>query len=274
MNSLLDAVSLVSGEEKSGSPAKKKGKKSKVEDIVWNDARSLALLSAILKHKAHKKTDTTLQLKMKAVVKDLKDHHLFYDYDRDCFDNQETFDVKWKRIRKTVTKKFALESEGANLSGLDDDSVSEVEKLCISMIEDDMKTKADAAAAKEATIKKNQSMLSFEGSILKKTVVANPKEANQLLIEVENDENDSPNISTTGMSSLSSNASMMSNDHILRIAQSEREIARKAKYDFEREKMELEKQKMAQESRRLNCMEQMLTMLVQDRLAKSSNDKE
>jgi len=281
MNSLLDAVTLVSTNTNLSSPPKKKNKKSKVEDIVWNEARTLALLSAVFKHKAHKKTDLTLMLKMKAVVKDLKSHALFDEYDREVFENVDSFDTKWKRFRKVVSKKFAMESEGANLSGLDDENVTEAEKLCISLIEDDLKTKASLVAAKEATLKKNQSMLSFEGAILKKVIIANPKEANQDY-EGENDENESPNIS-----SLSSNggcggsvSSMMTETDLFKIAQRERDVARAAKLELERDKFEadkeierekirLESQRLAYDERKLeleekrsSCMERMLQILL------------
>jgi len=292
MDSLLDAVTMVSGESavrpttNGSSPSKKKAKKSKGDDIVWNEARCLALLSSIMKNKAHKKSDETLHTKMRAVVKDLKTQHLFSDLDKEAFEHVDAFDTKWKRIKKNVQKKFALDSEGANLSGLDEDNVSEVEKLAISLIEDEMKTKADVVAAKEAMMRKNNSMLSFESNILKKTIHANPKEART--DPEQNDENTTPssaffNSSVSSLSSLGVGAATttgvgsLNEQDFLMYAQKEREAYRlnkikveedkmkieEEKVKLERMKLEIEDRKILLQERQSNQMQQLLTVLLQ-----------
>jgi len=243
----------------SGSPDKKKSRKSKSFDIQWNYERSLALLASICKHKAHKKTpELTMAQKMKNVARDLRDHFLFTEIDRETFEHFDLLDQKWRRIKKDVSKKFAISSEGANLSGFDEDSVSELEKLCITLLEDEMKTKSDKEAHKEAIIRKNSTMLSFESAII------SSKERLTTPCFTKGDSSSDEKKRDLGGSSA------VAELEFVRTLMQGREEKREKKFELEREKVELEKRKVANSERKVAaqeeqnaCMNKMLMFLMQ-----------
>ena len=156
-----------------------------------------------------------------------------------------------------MSKKFAISSEGANLSEFDEDSVSELEKLCITLIEDEMKTKNDKEAHKEAIIKKNSTMLSFESAII----------ASRDRLTTPSFTKDSSGDEKKKDSGISSAGADL--EFVCSLMQG-REEKRERKFELEREKVELEKRKVANSERKIAaqeeqnaCMNKMLMFLMQ-----------
>jgi hypothetical protein len=182
---------------------------------------------------------------MKNVAKDLRDHYLFADIDR------ETFDQKWKRMKKDVSKRFAISFEGANLSGFDEDSVSELEKLCITLIEDEMKTKIEKDAHKEAKIKKNNTMLSFESSII------SSRERLTTPCFTSSDEKKEEKKDSGGSTSAGTDL------EIVRELMKGRDNNKEKKLELEKERIELERRRIAAQEEQNACMNRMLVFMMQ-----------
>lgn len=113
-------------------------------NLPWNPKQVEALVMSAQIESAYKKTKVTMEVKWTAVVNRLFEQELFKRYNRPKWDSVQ---AKFNRLRKDISNKYALEKEGANLSGLD--TASEVDRAFISMIKECLKTEMEKDEANE-----------------------------------------------------------------------------------------------------------------------------
>lgn len=139
--------------------AEKKGRKG---HFPWNEAREFTLVNYVYKEKGYIKTETSLVDKFSSMSLKIRLDSAFQG--REFLDGS-ALKKKWDRLCDVVDKKYSLSSEGANLSGLEEEP-SEVEKLIIDML----KEKFDYGKSKdEQKLKdkvRNEKMLTHEKSML------------------------------------------------------------------------------------------------------------
>lgn len=145
-------------------------KRSKKDVILWTPGKENVLVNSVFKHNAFtgKVGALTLDMKWKNVVVDLKVHTLFEDVPPEYL----TYDAvknKFKRLRKHVETKYALDGEGrTNLSGLPE-SPTAAEGLVMDMINIENNKTLEIQGEKEIKDKKKRMMLAFESEILSDT---------------------------------------------------------------------------------------------------------
>lgn len=141
--------------------AAKKGKRT---NFPWTPAREFTLVNYIYLEKGHLKSDTNMVDKFNAVSLKLRVDSAFIG--RDFLDGA-ALKKKWDRLCSLVDAKYSISSEGANLSGLEEEP-SEVEKLVLDLLKERFETKK---AKDEQTLKdkiRNEKMLTHEKSMLKR----------------------------------------------------------------------------------------------------------
>ena len=120
-------------------------------------------MNYILLEKGHLKTDTNMIDKFNAISLKLRVDSAFIG--RDFLDGA-ALKKKWDRMSSLVDAKYSISSEGANLSGLEEEP-SEVEKLILDLLQERFDTKK---AKDEQSLKdkiRNEKMLTNEKTMLK-----------------------------------------------------------------------------------------------------------
>lgn len=137
-------------------------KKARKGHFPWTAAREFTFVNLIFKEKGHLRTDINMIDKFNSISSKLRLDASFTG--REFLDGP-ALKKKWERISGAVESKYSLSSEGANLSGLEEQP-SELEKLVMDLL----KERHDTAKAKdEQKLKdqiRNQKMLTHEKSML------------------------------------------------------------------------------------------------------------
>jgi glycerol-3-phosphate cytidylyltransferase-like family protein len=134
--------------------------RAKTKSIIWDEQREHILAAIVLKHKAYKKTKgDKKEDKWERVKRDV--------FRMAAFNSFTPIDLskKWERMVKYVKAKFALEEEGANLSGLPENLPSSVH-LVYQMTVEVMQTQLEAREATEKEKARNHAMLTHEENVL------------------------------------------------------------------------------------------------------------
>jgi hypothetical protein len=142
-------------------PPAKKGKRV---NFPWTASREFTFVNYILLEKGHLKTDTNMVDKFNAISFKLRVDSAFIG--RDFLDGA-ALKKKWDRMSSLVDAKYGISSEGANLSGLEEEP-SEVEKLILDLLKERFDTKK---AKDEQSLKdkiRNEKMLTHEKTMLKR----------------------------------------------------------------------------------------------------------
>jgi hypothetical protein len=79
--------------------------------------------------------------------------------------NDDMLYKKWSRLTKQIETKYALDGEGANLSGLSDEP-PDMDKLVLLMLKEKSELKDNAAEVKGKERERNEKMLCHENTIL------------------------------------------------------------------------------------------------------------
>jgi acetoin utilization deacetylase AcuC-like enzyme len=88
----------------------------------------------------------------------------------------ESIKKKYTRLKAIVTSKYALNSEGANLSGLaNEEDTPETTKMLINMIRDEADEKDSAKVLKDKNEKRQEAMLVHESKVIKTTSTTSSK---------------------------------------------------------------------------------------------------
>lgn len=142
-------------------PPAKKGKRT---HFPWTGSREFTLVNYILNEKGHLKTATNMVDKFNAISLKLRVDSAFIG--RDFLDGA-ALKKKWDRMSSLVDAKYGISSEGANLSGLEEEP-SDVEKLILDLLKERFDTKK---AKDEQSVKdqiRNEKMLTHEKTMLKR----------------------------------------------------------------------------------------------------------
>lgn len=136
--------------------------KTKRKNFPWTEAREYTLTNYIFNEKGHLRTETSMIEKFNSISLKLRLDSAFIG--REFLDGA-ALKKKWDRISSLVDSKFSISSEGANLSGLEEEP-TEIEKLVLDMLKERYET-AKAKDEQKAKDKiRNEKMLTHERSIL------------------------------------------------------------------------------------------------------------
>ena len=116
------------------------------------------------KHKSHFRSYLKWDEKWARIKEDLCSHPDFQQH-RDNL-SPKSLRAKFARMRNAVSKKFALESKGANLSCLDEDNVSDSERMLIEMVGDELATTSMKEEEKNKDRIMKKQMLVHEAKML------------------------------------------------------------------------------------------------------------
>jgi hypothetical protein len=141
-------------------------KKIKLNSVYWSNQLLHILAASVLKHKAYLRTEVIMEMKWTNVKGDLLNHPSFIQLVANgIVITTEQLKKRFERMQKDIIKKFALEEEGANLSGLPEESEPH-EELVIQMIREMQKQKGYKAAETAKKAKRNLNMLAHEAAVL------------------------------------------------------------------------------------------------------------
>jgi len=126
-------------------------------NVPWNKDQLYYLIMEVQKQQAYKKTTVKMEDKWTVVVENLWKRPLFAPFTKVKWDSAQR---KFQRELEQVKKTYALEEEGANLSGLGE--ASESTKALMSIAEELHNTKIVADQAKEKDAKVKKVMLTHE----------------------------------------------------------------------------------------------------------------
>jgi hypothetical protein len=138
--------------------------KARKSSILWNENLETVLVNSVLKRKAYMKTkDNTLEAKWSLVQSDCVKHPFFVELVSKL--TIEAVKKKFTRMRSTVEQNYALDGEGANLSGLPEHATSN-EKCIFNMIVEEAQTKRSKDEDNAKKRQRNLKMLEHESKIL------------------------------------------------------------------------------------------------------------
>jgi hypothetical protein len=122
-------------------------RKSSRVNFCWTEEAEKILINVAVKHEAYHKTKgTSMDTKWNLVRAELlTDHDRFKNWPEMKW---ETLKAKFNRMLSDVDAKFAISSEGANLSGLPEESMSDRDKMLVGILECLAEETADRAALK------------------------------------------------------------------------------------------------------------------------------
>lgn len=121
--------------------------KSNRVNFCWTEEAEKILINVAVKHEAHHKTKgTNMDTKRNFLKAELlRDHDRFKNWPDMKW---ETLKAKFNRMLTDVDAKYAISSEGANLSGLPEESMSDRDKMLVGILESLAEETADRAALK------------------------------------------------------------------------------------------------------------------------------
>lgn len=130
----------------------------------WSPSAEHKLVSMAMKHKAYKRTRRRMDDKWSDVRTELMNHREFSSCPELSWRNIRQ---KFDRMKKEVTSKYALEAEGANLSGLPDPSeVSAAESLMYDIVVELLKYKNEKEELEAKERSRQASMLTHEKNMI------------------------------------------------------------------------------------------------------------
>ena len=129
-----------------------KGKRS---HFPWTPSREYTLVNYIFKEKGHLKSDTNMVDKFNNISLKVRADSAFIG--KEFFDGN-ALRKKWERISTVVDKKYGISSEGANLSGLEEEP-SDLEKLVSDLLEERFDMKKASVANESYAIPSRASIL-------------------------------------------------------------------------------------------------------------------
>jgi len=117
----------------------------------WTEAKKYEFACVVQKEKGHMKTDKSFKVKWTAILKSLKDKPSFSDLSIKYNALQNTFE----RFKEAVLKDCGISEEGANLSGLPEETPEYI-KLMVCLAEQAYKQEQSSktASTKKRTIQK------------------------------------------------------------------------------------------------------------------------
>lgn len=137
-------------------------------NFSWSERTEVKLVQLTLRNEAHKRT--------KGKTKEQKWEYIRLEVLRDR-DFQgidfkpRALEQKYLWMEKDVCRRYALEAEGANLSGLPDPSMMpELDSLLYAMIEDKLKTQVEKDLSTERDRKRDRALLTNDGTEIAKQV--------------------------------------------------------------------------------------------------------
>lgn len=119
----------------------------------------------MLKHSAHLDGGKKMHEKWRSVYNDLYQHKDFSSHREENSFNASSVQAKFKSLIKSIKDKYALEKEGANLSGLQE--VNDVDSLLIDIAKDQMMSKQEKIENEEKKNNSKRKLLVHEEQILK-----------------------------------------------------------------------------------------------------------
>lgn len=122
-------------------------RKSNRVNFCWTQEAEKILINIAVKHDAHHKTKgISMDTKWNSVRAELvSDHDRFKNWPDMKW---ETLKAKFNRMLADVDAKYAISSEGANLSGLPEEVMSDRDKMLVGILESLAEETADRAALK------------------------------------------------------------------------------------------------------------------------------
>lgn len=218
-------------------------------EVKWSESLEGVLVASVQKRKAFMRTkDMTLDAKWTLVHSDCFQHPLFVNHKN--FLTVESCKKKFKRMRDAISSKYALEEEGANLSGLKSD-VSSTEKSIYNMVQEELKVSQEKIELSEKKANRNSLMLHHESIILKKCNETASTTSYDNLGENDGEDRYSPSFTTSSTSSAGRYKKMKIEDdheHFMNLEIRRMEMAER--------KMALEERKIALEEKKLALLEQ------------------
>lgn len=109
--------------------------------FIWTDNAMKLLINSAYKQEAYKKTSMNMELKWEMVRSELIAHDPFRNHPEVTAKNLRQ---KFNRFKDDVNKKYALEQEGANLSGLAE-HISDCDEMMVGILQElaEMKDERD-----------------------------------------------------------------------------------------------------------------------------------
>ena len=155
-NSRLDFGRMIRENDDYGSDDIEKQKTKKAEpNFAWNEELDFLFVNCCFRFKVHiKESGKTLGDKFMLITAAMVAHPAFQGSDMTA----QALQRKWDRIAATVKRTYALDSEGANLSGLGEE-VSETDRLVHQMLKVKKDEKVLAEELKEKARERNAKML-------------------------------------------------------------------------------------------------------------------
>jgi len=141
--------------------------RARKDQIHWTSHLEGILINACRDNKVYLRTsDMTMDQKFQLVRAVMIDHDSCRGIVNEL--SVECLKRKWQRLRKDVVKKYALDTEGSNLSGLaDPDDISINEKLILIILKEEEAKKDAKKADDEKKEKRKAAMLTHEAEVLK-----------------------------------------------------------------------------------------------------------
>lgn len=229
-------------DETEGKQASVKGRKAK--SVQWTEHTEMVLVALIYKLKAYKKTDETAQSKYEKVTTQFFQHAMCVSFTPVKYTSLQK---KFERLLKSVSEKFSLETEGANLSGLPED-VPKVTRILYDMKVELLMTEQAKVAQTEKEKKRELSMLTHEASILEKFDDANSPPPKKLKLEPSPRSSPTPsedNLASAVMASL-----QKSEDRLMAVEERKLAAEEKRHADEEKRRDDEEKRRANDEEKR------------------------
>jgi hypothetical protein len=109
--------------------------------FIWTDNAMKLLINSAYKQEAYKKTSMNMELKWEMVRSELIAHDPFRNHPEVTAKNLRQ---KFNRFKDDVNKKYALEQEGANLSGLAE-HINDCDEMMVGILQElaEMKDERD-----------------------------------------------------------------------------------------------------------------------------------
>jgi len=151
-----------------------KGPKKKTQDVKWTPTMEEKLIAVVIRERAYMRTDISKDNKFEIVKSKLLLDRDFNTLDGMAEKTGQAFKKKYEQLMTNFKRRHALDSEGANLSGLDGDRVSSMSRLdnmlyTIGLESEQLKEKQKLLTEKEKD--RNRSCLTYEAMVLKKQSV-------------------------------------------------------------------------------------------------------
>jgi hypothetical protein len=117
--------------------------------FMWTDLAMKLLINSAYKQEAYKKTSVNMEVKWEMVKAELKGHETFRNWPDVTAKNLRQ---KFNRYKDDVTKRYALEQEGANLSGLAE-QVNDCDAMMVGILQELAELKDERDENKEKACK-------------------------------------------------------------------------------------------------------------------------